>query len=204
MCTRNQYLELVGLFVQAKPQKPRVLRPCHQHELLLQLICRRKELLTKSQLEDLIWNISNGPKKKTSKSRRRQCGGMDVQTEPTDAEVVFGCSEKTPPGTISNRGWGRSRIEWLRKLEVQQKQYYQAWQESQGVNACNKPSGISSQKDKEPSILKAKESSGSKDKDTRKARKKQPGCWSLLPFSCAWDLGHDSSCQDVPHRKKSS
>ncbi|XP_017119068.1 uncharacterized protein LOC108140651 [Drosophila elegans] len=202
MCTGNQYLELVSLFAQAKPQKPRVLRPCHQHELLLQLICRRKEQLTKSQLEDLIWNMSNGPKKRTSKSRRRQSGGMDGKIEPTDAEVVFGCCEKSPPGSISHRGWGRSRIEWLRKLEVQQKQYYQAWQETPGVNDSNKASRTN--RTNRTNSKKDKEASGPKDKDKSKARRNLPGCWALLPFSCGWHLGHDSSCQDVPNRKKSS
>jgi len=193
MCTGKEYLELVSLFVQAKPPKPQELRPCNQHELLLQLLCRRREL-TKNQLADLLWNVTNGPKKKTL--RRRQCGGMDgQQSEPTDIEVVFGCREKTPPSSISQRGWGRSRIEWLHKLEAQQMQYYQAWQETPKVQACSTPGG---KKDKE---CKAPRKLDKEGKDRSRNRRKLPGCWALLPFSCGWDLAHDSSCQDVPHRK---
>nr|XP_044251548.1 uncharacterized protein LOC108056178 isoform X2 [Drosophila takahashii] len=114
MCTGKEYLELVSLFVQAKPPKSQELRPCHQHELLLQLLGRRKEPLTKGQLADLLWNVTSGPtKRKKSSKGRRQCGGMEQQqeTEPTDIEVVFGCREKTPPSSIGHRGWGRSRID---------------------------------------------------------------------------------------------
>lgn len=133
MWSKKQYLDLVSLFLQAKPPKPHELRPCYQHELLLHAICRPKEPLTKDELTDLVWNMTNGPKKKSSRPRRRQSGGMDIQREPTDAEVVFGGCVKTPPSPIYRCGWERSRIEWLSKLEQQQRrQYYQAWQEPPG------------------------------------------------------------------------
>jgi len=74
MCTGKEYLELVSLFVQAKPPKPRELRPCNQHELLLQLLCRRREL-TKNQLADLLWNVTNGPKKKNLRRKAVRWNG---------------------------------------------------------------------------------------------------------------------------------
>ncbi|XP_017055065.1 uncharacterized protein LOC108097338 [Drosophila ficusphila] len=201
MSTRKNYLDLVALLVHARPPKPRELRPCHQHELLLQLICRRKEKLTNSQLEDLVWNITNGPKKKKTakKSRKRQCGGMDATREPTDAEVVFGCRERTPPPTVSHCGWGRSRIEWLRKLELQQRQYYQAWQEIASVNEVKKTgSSTTNKNEKTPSCKKDK----NRKKDKGKARLKLSDCWSFLPFLCGRNIGKDSSCLNVRHRKK--
>ncbi|XP_016952686.1 uncharacterized protein LOC108026310 [Drosophila biarmipes] len=197
MCTGREYLELVSLFVQAKPPKAQEMRPCNQHELLMQLLCRRREL-TKKQLADLLWNVTNGPKKKNS-PRRRLCGGMDgQQSEPTDIEVVFGCREKTPSSSIAHRGWGRSRIEWLRKLEAQQMQYYQAWQETTKVQAGTTPGG---KKDKECKVP-GKMGKEGKERGRSRNRRKLPGCWALLPFSCGWDLAHDTSCQDVPHRKQ--
>ncbi|XP_017083795.2 uncharacterized protein LOC108116419 [Drosophila eugracilis] len=215
MSTKQDCLELLSLLVHAKNPKPQELKPCNQHELLMQLISRRKEQLTKNQLADLLWNISNGPKKKTSRSKRRQCGGMDCISEPTDAEVVFGCREKMPPSTIAQTGWERSRIEWLRKLEIQQRQCYEAWQETTGVPSI-KVESKPGKKDKDCKIpskkvkncrtpsKKGKPASEGNDKSRSRNKKKIPGWWSLLPFSCGWDLAHDSSCQDVPHRKKSS
>nr|XP_016995372.2 uncharacterized protein LOC108056178 isoform X1 [Drosophila takahashii] len=188
MCTGKEYLELVSLFVQAKPPKSQELRPCHQHELLLQLLGRRKEPLTKGQLADLLWNVTSGPtKRKKSSKGRRQCGGMEQQqeTEPTDIEVVFGCREKTPPSSIGHRGWGRSRIEWLRQLEAQQMQCYHAWQER--AARVQAGSATAHKKDKE---------------EKPRSRRKLPSLWALMPFSCGWDLAHDASCQDVTHRKK--
>ncbi|EDV49073.2 uncharacterized protein LOC6552974 [Drosophila erecta] len=219
MCTGKEYLELVSFLAQAKPPKPQELRPCNQHEILLQLICHRKEPLSKSQLADLLWNMTTGPKRKF---KRRQCGGMEGRNplEPTDVEVVFGCREKTPPSSIALRGWGRSRIEWLRKLEAQQRQYCQAWQETLGADATNEAGmksskketecGNSTKKDKACEKHGKKDQAGGREKDRHKERtrtrtkRKLPGFWALLPFSCGSNLTHDSSSQDVPHRRKSS
>ncbi|EDW97394.2 uncharacterized protein LOC6537121 [Drosophila yakuba] len=220
MCTGKEYLELVSILAQAKPPRPQELRPCNQHEILLHLICHRKEPLTKSQLADLLWNMTSGPKRKF---RRRQCGGMNGMegrspAEPTDVEVVFGCREKTPPSSISHRGWGRSRIEWLRKLEVQQRQYCHPWQETPGAEATNKAGmesskkeaecGKSTKKDKACEKHSKKNEAGSREKDKNKERtrskSKLPGYWAMLHFGCGRNLTHDSSCQDVPHRRKSS
>lgn len=88
-----EYLDLVSFFAHAKPPKPQEMRPCNQHEILLQLICNRRQSLSKAQMADLLWNMTSGPKKKL---KRRQCGGMDNRnpSEPTDIEVVFGCRRK--------------------------------------------------------------------------------------------------------------
>lgn len=223
-----EYLDLVSFFAHAKPPKPQEMRPCNQHEILLQLICNRRQSLSKAQMADLLWNMTSGPKKKL---KRRQCGGMDNRnpSEPTDIEVVFGCREKTPPSTISHRGWERSRIEWLRKLEVQQRQCYQAWQETPGPDASINAGMKSSKKEKEcgkspikntpcEKHNKNQNQAGGREKDKHKkktrTKRKLPGCWAFLPFGCGLNLAHDSSCglnlandsscQDVPHRRESS
>uniref|UniRef100_B3P3W7 GG16960 n=1 Tax=Drosophila erecta TaxID=7220 RepID=B3P3W7_DROER len=165
MCTGKEYLELVSFLAQAKPPKPQELRPCNQHEILLQLICHRKEPLSKSQLADLLWNMTTGPKRKF---KRRQCGGMEGRNplEPTDVEVVFGKKE----------------------------------------TEC----GNSTKKDKACEKHGKKDQAGGREKDRHKERtrtrtkRKLPGFWALLPFSCGSNLTHDSSSQDVPHRRKSS
>ncbi|EDW41990.1 GM24267 [Drosophila sechellia] len=162
MCTGKEYLELASFFAQAKPPKPQELRPCNQHEILLQLICNRRQSLSKSQMADLLWNLTTGPKKK---HKRRQCGGMDDRnrSEPTDIEVVK-----------KERECGKSTIKDA---------------------PCEKHS-------------KNQDQAGGRKKDKHKkktrTKRKLPGCWALLPFGCGLNLAHDSSCQDVPHRRDSS
>ncbi|XP_020818345.1 uncharacterized protein LOC110191749 [Drosophila serrata] len=178
MWSKKQYLDMVSLFLQAKPPKPHELRPCYQQELLLHAICRPREPFTKDELTDIVWNMTNGPKKKTSKSRRRQSGGRDVQREPTDLEVVFGGCVKTP---LYYCGWERSRIEWLSKLERQHSKKLERhciWREP--------PGAVAVVKETRPSLCKEELRKVDQDED----KIKKPGCWALLPFACGWCFGH--------------
>ncbi|XP_017031792.1 uncharacterized protein [Drosophila kikkawai] len=193
MWSEKQYLDMLSLFLQAKPPKPHELRPCYEHELLLHAICRPKEPLTKDEITDLVWNMANGPKKKTSKSRKRQSGGMDVKREPTDAEIIFGGCVKSPHCRCT---WGRSRIDWLNKLERQHiGQYYYTWQEPPGVIAAFKepPPNISREKLKKTV------------RECSRARMKRPGCGAMLLFAYGRCFGHKSrNFSDVPDRNNTS
>ncbi|XP_017103569.2 uncharacterized protein [Drosophila bipectinata] len=199
MCSRKQYLDWVCPFLVERPLRPYA-RDRQPHELLLQAICRQKKCLPHDQLADLLRNLTVGSTmRRLSKSRKRQCGGSEVRPEPTDAEVVFLDMRKSSPHA-DRCSWGRSRIEWLQKLEQQQNQYLLALHEPSGGPLCKSPSRISS-----PTKSRSKDKVRSMDKDIGLGKRKIPGCWALMPFFCGWSIPRtDSVCVDVSRPQKSS
>lgn len=201
MCSRKQYLDWVCPFLVERPVRPYG-RDRQPHEFLLEAICRQKKCLPHDQLADLLRNMTFGSAKhRISKSKKRQCGGSEAKPEPTDAEVVFHDRKKWSPHA-DRCSWGRSRIEWLQKLEEQQKQCFRALHEPSGpilgkssskMNTLTKNNGKKRSKDK------------ARSKDIGWTKCKMPGWWAFIPFSCVWGLPRTHSvCLNVSRPKKSS
>lgn len=201
MCSRKQYLDWVCPFLVERAVKPYG-RDRQPHELLLQAICRQKKCLPHDQLADLRRNMTVGSAKyRISKFRKRQCGGSEAKPEPTDAEVVFQDKKKWTPHSV-RCSWGRSRIEWLQKLEEQQKQCFRAMHETTGVILAKSSSSTLS---KSNGKKRSKDKARSMDKDIGWKKCMIPGWWAFMPFSCGWSMHHThSSCLDVPRPKMSS
>ncbi|EDW34137.1 GL22077 [Drosophila persimilis] len=149
----------------------------HQEDLL-RSVYSEQDLQSECQIMGLMMSVSRS-RRSLHPSVLRRVGGMDnkTQPEPTDADVVFGICDKSPPELRC--GWGKSRIEWLWQLE-RQKKLNQAWLEPCGsIDLARSGS---------------RTSTDIRGKNKGKSRRHQPGCWSWMRHSCG--LGLDSGSLD--------